>query len=110
MKRVTTVRSGYEGSATKASPRGAAQQTAPAHDRHLAQHLLDLLHLVADEQDVGQIEMVRRGAGGVDDQVTRAQAEDPVSEQVVALLLDHHAGCVVRDLAAADLLADTQLP
>ena len=31
------------------------------HDRLLAQHILDLPYLVADEQHIGQVEVVRGG-------------------------------------------------
>ena len=43
--------------------------------------------------------------GGADDQVAGAEAQDPVAEQVAALLLHDHAGGVVDGLAAADLQA-----
>src|SRR5262249_38950507 len=78
-------------------------------DSPLPEQVLDLLHLLADEQHVGQVEVVRLRPGGFDDQVARTQAEDDVAEQVGPLPLQRQAGGVVDLLATTDLGADLEL-
>jgi hypothetical protein len=56
------------------------------------------------------LELLGVGAGGLHEQVARAEAEQPVAEQVAAPLRDDHPHGVVGHLAAADLLVHPQLP
>src|SRR5262249_51700873 len=67
-------------------------------------------HAPAESQNVGQIEGVGLGAGGPDDQIAGAEAQDHVPEQIAALLLDGHAGGVVSGFAFADLQTHAELP
>src|SRR5437868_6580586 len=77
--------------------------------RPLALHVFDRLQLRTDVQDVVHLERVRLRAAGADGQVPRPEAEDPVAEQVVAVLLDGHALRVVGRLAGPDLRTHPQL-
>src|SRR6516162_9448771 len=89
--------------------------TTPVRSRtagHLArfEHLLDQLQFGANKKNVVHLELLSVGPGRVYDQITGAEAEQPAATQPAAPPRDDHPPCVVRDLAAADLLVDLQLP
>src|SRR5262249_44295074 len=77
--------------------------------RLFTQHVFDLMHFTANEQDVRQVEMLHVSAGRVNDQVSGTQTEDPVAEQVASLFLDGHACGVEGLFSAADFQSHLEL-
>src|SRR5260370_33655566 len=53
--------------------------------------------------------MMRISPGRVDNQVSRAQAQNPMAKEIAALLLDRHAGRVEGLFSASDLRSDFKL-
>src|SRR5262245_37382086 len=76
-----------------------------AHHLASLEHVLDQLELVRNKKNVMHFELLGVGASGLHEQVARADAKQPVAEQVAAPLGDDHTQGVVGHLAAADLLA-----
>src|SRR5262249_10306299 len=68
----------------------------------------NLLDLVANEQNVGHVDFLRRVAA-MDDHVARTQADDPMSEQVVLPFGERHPRGVVDRFAGADGQANADL-
>src|SRR5262249_44398993 len=70
-------------------PAWTSSSLAPDHFA-LQEHPPDQLKLAIDEYDVRDLELSRVRAGGLDGQIARAEAEQPVAEDVVRVLLDPH--------------------
>src|SRR5262245_52726557 len=58
-------------------------------------HALDVLDLRADEQHARYADLLAVGAVGLDAEVAGAKAQDPVPEEIVSVLLQHHVVGVV---------------
>src|SRR5262249_36635452 len=81
-----------------------------ADHRLLLEHLLDQHKLPAGPQDVRDLELLRVRAGRPDSHVAGPEAEQPVAEHVVGVLLHHDPERVVRLLPRPDHRADADLP
>ena len=53
------------------------------------ENLVGLLQLAVDEENVGEVDLLASATSGGDFQVTRAEAEEPVLEEVIALLVEN---------------------
>src|SRR5262245_18528572 len=67
----------------------------------LQQYPSDQLKFASDEYDIRDLELGRVRAACLDGQIARAEAEQPVAEDVVRVLLDPHPERVVGRLASS---------